>query len=799
LRLNCFGDDVLNFGSKDFAPMWDAIALFFKGYGQVLKEEHLCLEATEKNLEKMSFLGAHPRLIKWGKHAQAWAACSSKPERMVVSYVHNFPHKDANTVANLATAGMVYTKYCTDSKYFKFWSELFDTIANKPDLSPSIHKWTDLQIRDYWTGLESGVPKPQREEMEAQMGVIGDHIDTWNNGKDRLLLCGGNPWNPGPEVELDAESIETRANCFVLFVFLVVVACFAWLMCSISIKGCSAATTAEKEVGNPFFGMNNSSSKVKSKTSKKQTMVVKATKKPVGVLQHPEVVTAIQKAKALGKSETMASRVRALISEHGPKLAKTAGKHLKKWAQGRARAEHKTVDVKSAEVQGDLYAMSLVDAEHVKGARVPDIKRYRTAVAGQVNHLVLPSIQSTGTDVNYCSWFRVSPTVQYLAAYGTTFVNGTQTTSAAQNDILYSFAVSNWISQRLVSLKIRVRNQTAALSMQGRWAFVLAPVSSAFLSLDSIETLANAMFGNFEPTGNQDYCEFSWSPAGEPDTLFVSPTTYPVSTNTAIYFSCEAASGQLLELDIFPNWEYVCALTAEGVLNPIPLVGSESAAADALTKAEEVVSGETVQNNYGDTTSGGSPSKNIWEIIMDVAPDVMKILPFGEAVSWIGSTIAGWFLSADYQDVCFFLRASKLRVEAVQSMVDEGYLPTRVAEAVRVLADLDLDFDHDSVSYRQCDGVVARVTMPVQTTSPLKRFSEEKVQGIPKPVVYHYMLDSVDDVHHCPMCPLEFNCEYTENSAKTPKSFVSVSQPAFSVPSGSQTPFTGGKLPPLRR
>jgi len=438
-----------------------------------------------------------------------------------------------------------------------------------------------------------------------------------------------------------------------------------------------------------------------------------------------------------------------VLKKHHPKMHAVASKAI-----DHVKRRQKEADVMGdANSQGKYYTASLLFPKELPGAKVPDIKVYRTLATSSDSHYVVASVQSTGADTTFLTKFIVAPTTTSLITYGTAFAGGFITAGSyiAANDSIQTFAAANWISKRLVSMEIVVRNCTAALSMQGRWAVQRLPYASSCqigsggetngTLFNTFESFAETTVGNFEPTGGKDSLRYVWFPAGPSDTNFSSTTATAVSDNTVIQFMATAVTAQTLEVDIYCNWESKVTLASEEGLAPTSTMGSSATAAESLSVA-------AMHPDLGSTAIKGRST--VWDVINRIAPQAMKMIPIvGEAFSWLGGAVASLFSKHPDRVLLFCQSLDDQTIDDLRDLTNLGHLPREFLYHFEALRDFHVQVSETAVKMclRADDEKAPPKTFICRKTPHIR---DEFSETLPSFRV------SIGDGPVCPNCPPEF-------------------------------------------
>jgi len=476
------------------------------------------------------------------------------------------------------------------------------------------------------------------------------------------------------------------------------------------------------------------------KAAKKRSKKVKAQAKPAAKLTQKQMVkaatigAAIQAAQAkplklqsgklknTGNSamESMVEHGMAYLKKHHPNATKAiehmTHHHRQKQADGNAS---------DANAQGRYYTASLLFPKELPGAKVPDIKVYRTCTQQTETHIV-PASCTDGT--GYSTMFVVTPCMaQLFWSSSASYTAGLPNACTAVDDGGKTFAAANWISKRLVSLEIRVRNATPAFTMGARWAMMRLPWSAGFqpsgagcsnaITFAAFESLADCTVGNFEPNSNQDTIRFVWMPAGNSDLSFTSATTTVASDNTCIQFLCTGSNTQIIEVDVFANWEAKVLLASEQGITPTVTMGSEATAAESLSKAAQHPSlGSAAMRS----------EKSVWDVINSIAPKAMNMIPIvGEAFNWLGGAVASLFGKHTDRCLAFAQSLDEEQLAEVKRNVEAGFVPSAFYDALVTMNSMHVSLCDTAVRYCTPDSE-HKVVVVKKVPARRDEFFEEK-------------------------------------------------------------------------
>jgi len=243
------------------------------------------------------------------------------------------------------------------------------------------------------------------------------------------------------------------------------------------------------------------------------------------------------------------------------------------------------VEGPAAEI-GKRYAYGICNPLIAPPCAVPDVKMYRTGLLKYPTKVSANTVQSSGTDTSYFTDIMVTPMSKQLVTKSTTFVNGVSTVVANTDDENQTYLAATNIAQRVTTLGVRVRNTTAAVNRQGRWAVLRLPFASVpanlALAFGTLESYPDAQTGDF---AEQASFVYPWVPAGPTDIALISPTATVASDNTVIWILCNAAAAQTIEVDVVPCYEYRAIVASEVALPVAVAIGDEGAAAEYLALA----------------------------------------------------------------------------------------------------------------------------------------------------------------------------------------------------------------------
>lgn len=469
------------------------------------------------------------------------------------------------------------------------------------------------------------------------------------------------------------------------------------------------------------------------KTAAMSKILKKVVRKVIGKDEKKDVAKTVAKVQADVQAKSIA----------GPR----APPHVKAKAHNPHTAAARS-NPDSAVAQGEMYAASLIHPAEVPGARVPDIKLYRTGTKQTKTRFVLSEVTSSGTDVQHHLQLAITPSVKSLVQYGITYVNGLETAGATKDDAVQTFANSNWVNHRCVSMQVEVVNITSPQMDIGSIGFFMRAPATAYNAGVAFDTMNNydaAVPMQFDPTDEYLSAKFNWVPAGDVDRSFIAPNAAVATTNTIILMwlrSPAAGATQAYEFNVTANWEYTVSISAESGVATAAVMGSEAAAADAIQTALQRPAPSLQDGNPG----AGEDEKSVWKDIAKIAPAALKMIPLvGSTLGSIAEGFTDIFMDKHVQRVAMFLRTlDDETFERLDKAVADHLIPSEMVDQLRRLKDCRIFYDGNKFSY--CCGRRHWTTQRVKNPSSWQRDGGESRVG------RYYD----DPESACPACPPEF-------------------------------------------